>query len=82
LWWSALAGTGPSPRGNAAMEYDGEREQLVLHGGVLGPNVLGDTWTFGTPRPCYVNCDGSTAPPVLNINDFLCFMSRYSAGCP
>jgi hypothetical protein len=31
---------------------------------------------------CYANCDGSTAAPILNINDFVCFMARFSAGDP
>ena len=29
----------------------------------------------------YANCDGSTTPPVLNINDFTCFQTRFAAGC-
>jgi hypothetical protein len=29
---------------------------------------------------CYANCDGSTGTPVLNINDFICFQSRFAAG--
>jgi hypothetical protein len=29
---------------------------------------------------CYANCDGSTAAPVLNVNDFLCFQTRFAAG--
>ena len=29
---------------------------------------------------CYANCDGSTAPPILNINDFVCFQSHFAAG--
>jgi hypothetical protein len=28
---------------------------------------------------CYANCDGSTATPVLNVNDFICFQSRFAA---
>jgi hypothetical protein len=32
------------------------------------------------PLPCYANCDGSTNPPVLNVADFGCFLSRYAAG--
>jgi probable HAF family extracellular repeat protein len=32
---------------------------------------------FGT---CYANCDGSSVPPVLNPNDFLCFINRFAAG--
>jgi hypothetical protein len=29
---------------------------------------------------CYPNCDGSTAPPILNINDFQCFLNAFAAG--
>jgi hypothetical protein len=31
---------------------------------------------------CIANCDGSTAPPILNANDFMCFLNRFSAGDP
>jgi hypothetical protein len=30
--------------------------------------------------PCYPNCDGSTVAPVLNVNDFICFQTRFAAG--
>jgi hypothetical protein len=36
-------------------------------------NVMG-------PVPCYANCDSSTAAPVLNVNDFLCFLNRFAQG--
>ncbi len=29
---------------------------------------------------CYANCDGSTTPPALNINDFTCFLNKFAAG--
>jgi photosystem II stability/assembly factor-like uncharacterized protein len=29
---------------------------------------------------CYANCDGSTAPPILNIADFVCFQQRFAGG--
>jgi predicted outer membrane repeat protein len=32
------------------------------------------------PPPCYPNCDGSTILPILNVNDFLCFLNRFAAG--
>jgi hypothetical protein len=32
------------------------------------------------PPFCYANCDGSTAAPVLNIQDFSCFLNRFQAG--
>jgi hypothetical protein len=31
---------------------------------------------------CYANCDGSVAPPVLNVNDFVCFQALFAAGSP
>ena len=31
---------------------------------------------------CYANCDQSTATPILNVNDFVCFLNRFSAGEP
>jgi uncharacterized membrane protein len=36
-------------------------------------------WVITLPQ-CYANCDGSTAAPILNVNDFSCFLSRHSAG--
>jgi hypothetical protein len=33
-----------------------------------------------TPAPCYANCDHSTVPPILNVNDFTCFLNLYAAG--
>jgi outer membrane protein assembly factor BamB len=32
--------------------------------------------------PCYANCDASTQLPVLNVNDFVCFQSRFAAADP
>ena len=29
---------------------------------------------------CYANCDGSTAPPVLNVGDYVCFINAFAAG--
>jgi probable HAF family extracellular repeat protein len=31
---------------------------------------------------CAANCDASTAAPVLNVNDFVCFLGRFAAGDP
>lgn len=40
-------------------------------------------FTIGGPPPaCYANCDGSTAAPALNVNDFTCFQNRFAAGDP
>jgi hypothetical protein len=29
---------------------------------------------------CYANCDGSTATPILNVQDFACFLNAFAAG--
>jgi hypothetical protein len=31
---------------------------------------------------CYPNCDASTASPVLNVADFICFLNKYAAADP
>ncbi|MBL9030488.1 MAG: hypothetical protein JNM80_02100 [Phycisphaerae bacterium] len=33
-----------------------------------------------TQNPCYANCDASTVPPILNVNDFTCFNNLFAAG--
>jgi hypothetical protein len=30
-------------------------------------------------RICYANCDQSTLAPVLNVNDFTCFLNKFAA---
>jgi hypothetical protein len=32
--------------------------------------------------PCPANCDRSTIPPILNVNDFQCFLNRFASGDP
>jgi subtilisin family serine protease len=34
----------------------------------------------GAAATCYANCDGSAAPPVLNVADFQCFITRFAGG--
>jgi hypothetical protein len=46
------------------------------------PIVDRGAYEFSAPACCYANCDGSTDTPVLNINDFACFLDRFAAGHP
>lgn len=39
-----------------------------------------DNVTLSTAATCYPNCDGSTEPPILNVNDFACFLNAFAAG--
>jgi WD40 repeat protein len=52
-----------------------------VHANVFGNG--GNTYLLdlgGSPGGCYPNCDNSTAAPVLNVQDFTCFLQRYAAG--
>ncbi|MFN0134021.1 MAG: GC-type dockerin domain-anchored protein [Phycisphaerales bacterium] len=62
------------------MAYDAMRGMTVLFGGVDVAGDNGDTW--GLRVSCYPNCDGSTANPILNVNDFVCFGNRFAEGSP
>src|SRR5678815_131956 len=41
-------------------------------------------YTVSVNVGAYSNCDSSTLPPILNVNDFTCFLNRYAieGGCP
>jgi hypothetical protein len=61
-------GTGPV---GAAVYFAGS---FTSAGGVPSSNIARMTCR------CYANCDGSTSNPVLNANDFQCFLSTYAVG--
>jgi hypothetical protein len=48
---------------------------------VVVTNACGSaTSQAATLTYCPANCDCSTTPPVLNVNDFTCFLNRFAAG--
>src|SRR6185295_15018986 len=36
----------------------------------------------GAVGACYANCDGSTGNPMLNANDFQCFLNKFAVSDP
>ena len=44
-------------------------------------SLAGGFWTLADTAGCYPNCDNSTSPPILNANDFQCFLNAFAAGC-
>jgi hypothetical protein len=36
--------------------------------------------TIGAAQTCYANCDNSTTDPILNVEDFICFVSKFADG--
>jgi hypothetical protein len=52
---------------------------------VMASSIGGPSGTGGQVLKivqCFANCDGSSGAPVLSMNDFMCFMSGFSAGDP
>jgi len=51
--------------------------KVLVGGWMPGPVSLAE-WT---PHPqCYANCDWSSTAPLLNVNDYLCFLQKFAAG--
>jgi hypothetical protein len=44
------------------------------------PPVVMDAASIPLGSTCYANCDNSTTQPVLNVQDFTCFLQKYAAG--
>jgi hypothetical protein len=64
----------PTPRGNSLFAVGSFWEA----GGGNAPALA--QWV-GCPN-CYANCDSSTVPPVLNVEDFTCFINKYARNDP
>jgi hypothetical protein len=80
--WSRIPISGPRGRNMTGMAWDARRERMVLFGGNAEGRTMpvDDTWELVcTPQPCYANCDGSTMPPLLNIDDFSCYINMFAA---
>lgn len=50
---------------------------FVAAGGITANGLVERT---ACPTACYPNCDGSTAPPILNVADFICYQNAFAAG--
>jgi WD40 repeat protein len=51
-----------------------------VHANVFGYGGAVTLLQIPRTQPCYPNCDASTAPPILNINDFQCFINKFAVG--
>jgi predicted outer membrane repeat protein len=48
---------------------------------LYGPYIDIGAYEAQVPAACYANCDNSTIAPVLNVQDFACFLNKFAAGC-
>jgi hypothetical protein len=82
--WSAIgSGLDGAVLALAPVSDDPAHPQLHVGGSFTrnGDNVSGSfARIMCVPYPCYANCDGSTAPPILDANDFQCFLNKYTMG--
>jgi hypothetical protein len=49
-----------------------------IHEGPEWVNLVEPDIAPGVPD-CYANCDGSTTAPILNVDDFICFIDEFAA---
>jgi hypothetical protein len=76
LFWHPAADVAYEMRSFA---HDGNSEWLVKAGGWNGVHsTIVEAAEIGIP--CYANCDGSTTPPILNVDDFICFINDFAEG--
>jgi hypothetical protein len=41
--------------------------------------LTGGFWAgIGSTLACYPNCDGSSVAPILNVDDFTCFINKFA----
>jgi hypothetical protein len=72
--------TNPVTDARMALYSDFARTLPFAGTGNSGRRFMGTVHYYaGTPTPpCYANCDGSTVQPVLNVDDFTCFINEFA----
>jgi hypothetical protein len=80
-WFTIAGGGGQSAGGQYVL--NGTLGQHSAGGPMTGGpwSVHSGYWTSSTGAlPCYANCDSSTVAPILNVEDFTCFINAFAAG--
>ena len=85
--WAAEDGSGPAVA-SLNTTFNGKNIQGTWHL-LVNDHWPVDTGTIkgfavcfspATGSACYPNCDNSTTPPILNVNDFSCFLNAFAGG--
>jgi hypothetical protein len=72
-----FAGLTGKPGGQSLQFISGAWNEL-RDGGTNTPQDLPFILLGSRSSSCYANCDGSTAQPTLNIDDFTCFLNEFA----
>lgn len=79
-WYTIDGGGGTSSGG--VYSVSGTIGQPDAGGPMTGGSfsLYGGFWVVGPggQPPCYANCDGSTQTPILNVEDFTCFINAFA----
>ena len=83
LSWNTIDGGGAASSGGSfiVMGTIGQPDAGLMTGASLR-TLAGGFWAFALPNTCYANCDSSTIAPILNVQDFTCFLNRFYSGDP
>ena len=78
-WYTIDSGGGSSAGGTFSLIGTiGQPDAGTAAGGTF--RCLGGFWNSTLFSPaCYANCDASSSAPVLNVNDFACFLNKFAA---
>jgi hypothetical protein len=87
-WWN---GTSASAMGSGIIGNPGyvaalhsSNDRLLIGGSFTSAGGLpvSNLAIWGPAPDCYPNCDCSSAAPLLNTSDFICFLNKYAAFDP
>jgi hypothetical protein len=82
LWLDTPFNTVRAPDGPGAANPVASWDGAGSNAGNYAIALTGACFGQATGASCYANCDNTTNPPCLNVNDFVCFNNAYSAGSP
>jgi hypothetical protein len=80
LWLDTPFTAERSPDGPGAADPVAAWEGTTVLAGAYTVALTGTCFAEAAGAGCYANCDSSTSVPFLNINDFICFQSKFAAG--
>ena len=68
--WTRLSTSGPPPRDDAVLAFDGRRQRLVLFGGRSGQTLLADTWEWDGTAWSKLAIDSAPSPRFWHSTAF------------
>ena len=80
-WINFAGGSLASPAQPARLDTTANRLRGYAWGENIGWVNLDDAANY-VKLVCYANCDQSSTAPILNANDFQCFLNAYAMGSP